>query len=200
MTSSPAQARGPYAKTAATRERILEASESVFADSGFGATTMKEVAARAQISERGLVHHFPNKEALLAAVLERHEQRTPLSDAPAPAAQALSQLVEQVQRDASRRGIVELHATLSAEASSAEHPAHDHYRLRYDSFRLYVTTIFDELAEAGALSSSLTPAELAASYIALSDGLQLQWLYNPDAVVPTRILQHFVDALIEPAS
>ncbi|HEY6931951.1 MAG TPA: helix-turn-helix domain-containing protein, partial [Marmoricola sp.] len=57
-----------------TRERILAAAADVFAETGYRATTMLAVAEAAGISQTGLVHHFPDKQLLLAAVLDRRDR------------------------------------------------------------------------------------------------------------------------------
>lgn len=54
------------------RRAILEAAEAVFAERGFDATKMQEVAARAGVSVGVLYEVFPGKDALLDAV---HDER-----------------------------------------------------------------------------------------------------------------------------
>jgi AcrR family transcriptional regulator len=197
MTSTAnAGTRGPYAKTAQVRKRILDASMEVFSETGFHATTMKEIAERAGISERGLVHHFPAKSDLLTAVLERREaentERVPMS----AGLDALLGMLEVVADDSRQPRVVELHALLSAEAPNAEHPAHAHYAFRYEMFRLFAVQCFAALREAGELDTPLSDADLGAAYVALSDGLQLQWLYHPDALEPAAVIRRFLESLI----
>src|SRR4051794_20654891 len=66
--------RGPYAKTALVRQQIVASATEVFAEFGYWATTMKEVAARAGISQRGLAHHFAEKAELLRAVIDARDE------------------------------------------------------------------------------------------------------------------------------
>jgi ubiquinone biosynthesis protein COQ9 len=61
--------RGPYAKTEEKRRVILDAALEVFAKSGYRSGSIRDIADRVGMSEAGLLHHFPNKSALLAAVL-----------------------------------------------------------------------------------------------------------------------------------
>lgn len=53
------------------RERVLDAAERVLLVDGATAFTLDAVAARAEVSKGGLLYHFPSKEALLAALVER---------------------------------------------------------------------------------------------------------------------------------
>ena len=74
MRSSPARSRArptPERRGEQTRERILDAAEGLFADRGFDGTTLRDVAGRVGIRTPSLYNHFPSKEALYAAVLER---------------------------------------------------------------------------------------------------------------------------------
>ncbi|WP_439578594.1 TetR/AcrR family transcriptional regulator [Elioraea sp.] len=58
-------------KVQETRERLLDAAESVVAARGVSALSLDAVAAEAGVSKGGLLHHFRSKEALLAALVER---------------------------------------------------------------------------------------------------------------------------------
>jgi AcrR family transcriptional regulator len=55
-----------------TVEAILEAAVELFAARGYARTTTNAVAARAGISVGSLYQYFPNKDAILAALVERH--------------------------------------------------------------------------------------------------------------------------------
>ena len=59
---------GPARNTA---ERILDAAEDIFAEKGYSATSLGDVADRVGIRSPSLYNHFRNKEALYQAVLDR---------------------------------------------------------------------------------------------------------------------------------
>ena len=54
-----------------TAERILDAAEDLFAQKGYSATSLGDVADAVGIRSPSLYNHFRNKEALYGAVLER---------------------------------------------------------------------------------------------------------------------------------
>ena len=54
-----------------TADRILDAAEDLFAQRGYSATSLGDVADRVGIRSPSLYNHFRNKEALYTAVLER---------------------------------------------------------------------------------------------------------------------------------
>ena len=58
-----------------TRERILEAAEAVFADNGYHDAIVDEIGRRTSLSKGGLYFHFPSKEELFFAVLDRLADR-----------------------------------------------------------------------------------------------------------------------------
>src|SRR5215203_6410254 len=194
--STSAGTRGPYAKTRRVRERILSAAEDVFATSGFRATTLKEIALRAGISEGGLAHHFGSRAELLGEILNRRENRAAGQIPDTVGLGRLLAMIEIVAEDSRTPGIVELHSTLSAEASSPEHPAHGHYLERYHGVRDLVSDVFEVLEREGRLDSPLSVDELAAAFVALSDGLQLQWLYHPDEVDAVSVLRAFLHSVV----
>jgi AcrR family transcriptional regulator len=53
---------------AGTRERIVAAAVSLFAEQGFDATSVNEVVARAGVAKGALYHHFASKDDLLYEV------------------------------------------------------------------------------------------------------------------------------------
>ena len=59
------------ARSSGTADRILDAAENLFAEKGYSATSLGDVADRVGIRSPSLYNHFKNKEALYEAVLER---------------------------------------------------------------------------------------------------------------------------------
>lgn len=53
------------------RAQILDAAEGLFAKSGFFGTSVRDVASALDIPTASLLHHFPRKERLYGAVLQR---------------------------------------------------------------------------------------------------------------------------------
>ncbi|MGH0034686.1 MAG: TetR/AcrR family transcriptional regulator [Myxococcota bacterium] len=54
-----------------TQARILDAAEDLFAERGFAGTTLRDVARAVDLRIPSLYNHFPSKEALYEAVLDR---------------------------------------------------------------------------------------------------------------------------------
>ena len=54
-----------------SRDTIMDAAEAVVVESGALHMTLEAVSERAGISKGGLMYHFPTKESLLAALMDR---------------------------------------------------------------------------------------------------------------------------------
>jgi TetR/AcrR family transcriptional repressor of nem operon len=55
-----------------TRDRIVFAAMELFADKGYGATSIADILSRTQINSGSLYHAFPGKQDLLIAVLDAY--------------------------------------------------------------------------------------------------------------------------------
>jgi AcrR family transcriptional regulator len=58
-----------------SRDKIVDAAEKVVIEVGAAHMTLDAVAEKASVSKGGLLYHFPSKEELLKAMLERRMQR-----------------------------------------------------------------------------------------------------------------------------
>lgn len=202
QTPSPPRARKPrgeYAKTGAKRTAILDAALEVFAESGYRSGSLRDVAGKVGMSEAGLLHHFPNKSSLLAAVLDRRDQhsleRVPFDDEDGEA--TLRGLVELATYNASVPGVVELYCVLSAEATAPDHPAHEYFVGRYEYTRGNLRAAFESLERAGCLMDGVTPQGAAVATIAMMDGLQVQWLLDRDVIDMAEELKGFLGAFVD---
>lgn len=66
---------GPLPAARDTRNVILDAAETVVATMGVATLTFEEVARVANVSKGGVLYHFPTKEALTEAMIERFISR-----------------------------------------------------------------------------------------------------------------------------
>jgi len=64
----------------ATRERILEAAIGLYTELGISATTLREIGARADVAPGTLRNHFPTRDLLDAAIVERLTAEAPLPE------------------------------------------------------------------------------------------------------------------------
>lgn len=175
------------AGTGETRERIVDAAAELFAERGFHATPMTGIADASGLSQTGLLHHFPSKEDLLAAVLERRDTRDveDLSSrraAPARGWEVYDDMVELVRLNAEREALVRLFTNLAGEAVDPTHPGHDWLRRHHVAAVDSLTHALTQAVSDGTADPAVPARTIARQFVALMDGLQLQWLMAPDEV------------------
>ena len=78
MSPRPYRLGRREAGVAQTRERILEAARSLFAEAGFHGVGLEEVARRADVSRKTVYYQFGSKRGLLDAMVTDAEQRADL--------------------------------------------------------------------------------------------------------------------------
>lgn len=175
----------PRATTRDTRERILKAAVDIFGTKGSTNGTLADVAERVGMTHAGVLHHFGSKQKLLLEVLAYRDQAdvADLVEQHMPrGADRFVHLVRTALMNTRRPGIVQAYTVLSAESVTDDHPGRDYFRDRYATLRNDLTEAFEELCATHGVTDSEAVQSGSASILAVMDGLQLQWLLQPDAV------------------
>ncbi|CAN5221229.1 TetR/AcrR family transcriptional regulator [soil metagenome] len=187
-----------YANGRARRQIILDEATALFGEVGYRAASLREIATRVGISHPGLLHHFPAKQALLLAVLEHRDEvdaeRFGLDHL--QGVELLRHMVDLVEFNATRPGIVELYCVLSAESTAADHPAHDFFMARYARFVGQCVGGFEGARAAGRLRPGIEPDAAGHAFVALMDGLQVQWLLDRHSVDMAAVLRATLSELL----
>lgn len=170
------------------KQRIIESATEAFAKHGYHNSSLKDIAAQVGISAPSLLHHFGTKEALLTAVLDARDSDSDSTRSRIERGvdeQLLQHLVETMRENTDRWGITQLYTVLSVESITTDHPARPYFVSRFKGLRqLIAKALLDEATE---LRDGTPPAEgltdqYAAILIAAMDGLQIQWLLDPDEI------------------
>ncbi|MET8948276.1 TetR/AcrR family transcriptional regulator [Streptomyces sp. NPDC004542] len=176
------------------KAEIIRAAMEVIAENGYRGTSLAAVAERVGLTQAGLLHHFPTKEALLVAVLEARDQwdgATVMLSGTSISLDALSYMVEY---NSDRAGIVQVFTVLAGESVTEDHPARPYFHGRYRLFReLTAGSLREEFGDR--LPGGLTPREAAPLLTAVMDGLQTQWLHDPAEVDMAKSFRAFVGLL-----
>ncbi|MEU4575480.1 MULTISPECIES: TetR/AcrR family transcriptional regulator [Nonomuraea] len=169
-----------------TQARILDSAMELFSRSGFHAVSLRDIAAHAGLTHAGLLHHFPGKDALLIEVLKRREVLTAeLVAATGPGldpVEIIRRHVDQLAASMRTPGLVGLFVKLSAEATDPGHPAHAYFVERYRRLRKGAAWVLAELFAQATPPLPHDPDVVAGQLLAVVDGLQTQWLLDPDRV------------------
>ncbi len=172
------------------RAEILRAALEVIAERGYRGASLAAVAERVGLTQQGLLHHFPTKEALLVAVLEERDQWDAVPDSQ----WRLDLLGSLVEYNAMRPGIVQTFSALLGESVTEGHPAREFFTERYMGVRESMSQVLR--AEYGErLPGGLTPERAAPLLVAVMDGLQYQWLLDPESVDMPGAFRDFLELL-----
>jgi AcrR family transcriptional regulator len=182
--TEPKRRRAP--KGEMRRKALLDAATVIFARDGYTSASMRDVAALAGITTVGLLHHFANKEALLAALLERRDQRV---------VSRFDQLTTDLTLDGflgflrlsmgfSIEDAAECQASMvmNTESLSHVHPAWAWHTERFHLTHQHARGHLMALIEAGVIRADIDIKALAQEIFSVMDGLQIQWLRSPEDV------------------
>ncbi|MEU9786078.1 TetR/AcrR family transcriptional regulator [Streptomyces phaeochromogenes] len=180
------------ARSVERRAEILRATLEVIAERGYRGASLAAVAERVGLTQQGLLHHFPTKEALLVAVMAERDQW----DAVPGTRLRLDLLGQLVEYNAMRPAIVQTFSALLGESVTEGHPAREFFTERYEVVRANMAQVLR--AEYGErLPSGLTPERAAPLLVAVMDGLQYQWLLAPESVDMPTAFRDFLTLLGE---
>ena len=186
MTNSPAaprRAQKPREETIRKREDILKAALQTFGSRGYKGGSLAEIAEQVGITHAGVLHHFGSKDQLLLDVLVYRDESdvAHLESKHIPGGRGLfDHLIRTAALNSTRPGIVQAYAVLSGDSVTDDHPAQDWFRIRYAQLRLEVGEALLEVAGRPVAAEVVNDA--AAAILAVMDGLQVQWLLDPDNV------------------
>ncbi|KQR66022.1 hypothetical protein ASF89_02340 [Frigoribacterium sp. Leaf172] len=145
-----------------------------------------------------MLYHFPSKAGLLVAVLNERDERDirrSHSDEKLIGIGVLDAWDETVELNARNYGLVRLAHVLTAEALGADHPASTYFRDHFDIGYDMLLASFQAGVEEGSLRGDCDYTVIARQVIAMSEGLEVQWLMSPDSLDIVRCFHEFTQYL-----
>ncbi|MFB7577465.1 MULTISPECIES: TetR/AcrR family transcriptional regulator [Streptomyces] len=183
--------RGSYAVGDARRRLILDTAVDHFGKWGFHASSLARIAHDCGITQGGLLHHFRSKEDLLLSVLaqsEEHDVERLFGTEPESYAAFLDALVRLIEDNTRRPGIVRMFNVLVGESGNVGHPAHAYFKERYARVLAHSVERLEDAVRQGELRPGIDCRGIAQEYLAVMDGLQIQWALDPDSMdMPARV-------------
>ena len=186
MAESRSERRGSYAKGVAKREEILERALDVIAREGYRGASVKELADAVGLSQAGLLHYFDSKEELFTAIVRKRDEVDIAGYGPkaldrSPSYSELREgYVSIIRHNRDVPGLVQLYSQMSVDAADEQHPAHDFFVERGDKLRATFAAALRTGRESGEVTDRIDPQTLARIFQAVADGLELQWMLEPD--------------------
>ncbi|SNX58176.1 TetR family transcriptional regulator [Streptomyces sp. TLI_55] len=176
----------------ARRAEIVRAALEVIAERGYRGASLAAVAERVGLTQQGLLHYFPTKDALLVAVLTERDQWDAVPDTQ----WRVDLLVSLVEYNAMRPGIIQTFSALLGESVTEGHPARGYFTERYAKVRENMAAVL-RTEYGDRLPNGLTPERTAPLLVAVMDGLQYQWLLDPESVDMPGAFRDFLTLLGE---
>ena len=190
--------RSQTERTRASKEKIIKAASKFFAREGFRGATLADIAKAANMSEAGLLHHFPSKTHLLMAVLTERDRMDRERFNPSAnniGGDLLSSFNKLVSHNETVPGLVQLFTTLVAESIYEQHPGHAFFIQRYQTTRNETIEGIKLGQRDGYIRNDITAESLTIMLYAMMDGLQIQWLLEPEQVDMAGIFSQFINLL-----
>jgi AcrR family transcriptional regulator len=193
---------GVYARrTRIRRQEILDSALVAFGHKGFYKASLADVASAAGITAAGLLHHFKTKEALLVELLRQRDLvdvEESFGGEHPHGLLMLQHLVDTMARNMARVVTTQMYAVLSGEGVTDAHPARQWFLDRYGDLRHLIAVALAEAVADGDIPADIDPEVTAAAMIAVMDGIQIQWLYDPEAVDMAEVTCRTFNALVRP--
>lgn len=189
------QARG-----LARQEQILEVAFDLFASNGVRQTTIAAVADGVGLSEAGVLHHFTSKEELLLAVLHRADASFPDAEAfmaaPGGGIGSLRRIYANAEVLVENPLLCRLRIVVGNEALASDGPARQYVKERLDNIRRSFSMMLREGVRRGEFRPDIDVHRFATEIVAFMEGIQVQWLLDPEGVDIVKAHQDFADDLI----
>jgi len=198
MSKSTKPRRTKAERTQQRRQQVIREAMRFFAQTGYHGASLTDIAKAAGVTGPGLLHHFPSKTHLLMEVLAERdridrEKFDPSSHADMqPPFTALQKLAEYNQ---SVPGLVQLFTVLAAESIDENHPGHEFFKQRYQNLREQSVVALKDAQTRGEIRDDIPAEDLVVMIFAMMDGLQVQWLYEPEQIRMARLFERFLSLL-----
>ncbi|GAA1709579.1 TetR/AcrR family transcriptional regulator [Streptomyces yatensis] len=181
--------RRSYRKGPERRAQIIARAIELFAAQGVGAS-LRAIGDSIGVSHAALRYYFATRDDLLLEVYRAHEAGGNAKPTPEEVS-AVVVMEQSAEENRAIPGLVELYATLTTDALQAQaHPrTREFVQARFARLRADLAERIRVGQRAGAIAVDIDAEDAASLVIAASDGLQLQWLLDPDAVDVRRSLR-----------
>lgn len=182
------------------RDELLHAASELFAENGYRDTSIAEIAQHVGVTQQALLYYFGSKPALLDAVIdERDGAAVAFAEelAVIGGVDAIRSIPASARRNVADPNLVRLFAVLVAENLPQHAAAHDHFVARYRRLRRIVAELIAEGQRSGEFRTDVDPVLKAAEVVAVIDGLNTQWLLDPDDVDIVAATEQFAGGLVD---
>jgi AcrR family transcriptional regulator len=180
-----------------TRRQLLNAAATAFAEKGFPAVTLQDIADRAEVTKGAVYFHFTNKEAVAVAVTEEFYTQLPaiaesVTARQLPSLDAVAELLLQTAVALRDNPVMQAGARLQIERNlvDADMPT------PFSGFTQLITELLAQAQDEGTLRTTTDIASMARVVVAAFFGSQhISWVQHNREDLTDRI-QEIIDAIL----
>ncbi|HWQ46541.1 MAG TPA: TetR/AcrR family transcriptional regulator [Longilinea sp.] len=184
-----------------TQSKILDSAELLFSSHGYDAASVAEICSAAGVSKGAFYHHFPSKQAVFMAILNRWlgGLDKQMANALSMAGNVPDGLVEMagLTRDVFQVGSGRLPMLLEFWTQSLRDP--EIWKITIEPYRHY-HAMFTDIIRRGQQEGSLAPVDpnlAAVTVVALAMGMLLQGVMDPHANAWDKVTKKSMSILVE---
>jgi len=204
MTSKPAD---PTAKPTRTGRppsvavaEILDIAVELFGARGLRGTSIGAVAERLGLTDSGVLHYFPTKDALIDAVVDRalERQTSQMRALVEPGGlEAIKQMAEWGAIVEETPELVALQVILSSEAILENSTVAQQVKRRYAAIHELAAGLIRQGIDRGEIRADTDADWEASAIIAYLDGIRLQWFYSNRQLPIAQAVRHYFELLVD---
>jgi AcrR family transcriptional regulator len=161
------------ARSAATRQKIVNAAVDLFDEVGYPTTGLGDIVRRAEVTKGAFYHHFDSKESLASAIIDQAVAR--IRDTFRSIAQSSAPALESLIHSAFVIGelaAVDKAVRVGTQLKLALGQFNDRAASAYDGWRTAATALVTRASEEGDLRDNLEPVVVAESIVAVILGAE----------------------------
>lgn len=178
------------------RADLLRAAMDLFAKGGSRGTSLAAVAQRIGVTTPAITYHFGTKEALLLEIVEELDRSDLDEDVEVDWALNIRAWARSLVERPEYANLSRLRLVMVSEALDVDFAAHDRFVERQRHQRQLTATALERARAGGQISESVDPAAVAGELVAFLQGVQLQWLLDPDEVPLVDLVDSYLDRLL----
>ncbi|KQX65226.1 ScbR family autoregulator-binding transcription factor [Streptomyces sp. Root1310] len=180
-----------------TRRQLLDAAAAAFAEKGFPAVTLQDIADRAEVTKGAVYFHFTNKEAVAVAVTEEFYTQLPaiaesVTARRLPPLDAVAELLLQTAVALRDNPVMQAGARLQIERNlvDADMPT------PFSEFTQLITELLAQAQDEGTLRTTTDIASMARVIVAAFFGSQhISWVQRNREDLTDRV-QEIIDVVL----
>lgn len=167
------------------------AAMELFAKEGSRGTSLAAIAERVGVTKPAITHHFGTKAALLVEIVDELDRADAERLGDVVGLDGVRRWASELEADPAFAALSRLRAVIVSEALDVDHPAHEPMVERHRRQRRHVVEVLGTGQHAGTIRPDVDAHATATEILAFCQGIQFQWLLDPDDVAIAAVVDAY---------